>query len=318
MEPLVSVLLISYNEEKYISKAIESILKQKTTFKFEIICHDDASTDGTQIVIQEYYRKYPEIIVPLLQKSNKMQKGHQIVMEYCYPLVRGKYIAYCDGDDYWSNDEKLQIQVEFLENNPEYSMCLHDFSFLYEKKDKMKRSACGKRERDISINELIIWNYKKIPQLGAAVFRTNLAKNRPDLFAKIGGGENSLRPISDLPLYIYLGLNGRVKYIPIVMTVWRRRVSGTWANGAKKENIINFNYEKIEFFEKLNTYSCERYEDSINAAIGKCKFDNAWFKRNYREAKHFLKYSNVSYARRVVVIAFAWCPYLAKVMRRGK
>lgn len=318
MEPLVSVLLISYNEEQYIAKALESIIRQKTTFKFEVICHDDASTDGTQKIIQEYYRKYPDIIVPILQANNKMQKGHQIVMEYCYPAVKGKYIAYCDGDDYWIDDEKLQMQVDFLENNPEYSMCLHDFSFLYEKENKMMRSSCGKTERDISVNELITWNYKKIPQLGAAVFRTDLAKNRPDLFVKIGGGKNSLRPISDHPLYIYLGLNGKVKYIPIVMAVWRRRVSGTWGNGAKADNMVNFNYEKIEFFERLNEYSEEFYKDSINQAIGKCKFDNAWIKRNYSEAKRLLKYSNVSFARRVMVTAFAWCPYLAKAIRRGK
>ena len=109
-KPLVSVICLCFNEELYIKQALESILDQKTNFTFEIICHDDASTDGTSNIIQEYAEKYPDKIVPILQEDNKVSKGEQIILKYIYPVSRGKYMAYCDGDDYWTDKNKLQKQ----------------------------------------------------------------------------------------------------------------------------------------------------------------------------------------------------------------
>lgn len=127
---LVSINTLTYNHEKYIAQCIEGILMQKTNFAFELLIHDDASTDNTAAIIKEYEKKYPKIIKPIYQTENQWSKGIKIAATYQYPRVKGKYIALCEGDDYWIDENKLQMQVDFLENNPEYTMCFHNANIL--------------------------------------------------------------------------------------------------------------------------------------------------------------------------------------------
>lgn len=120
--PLVSICCETYNHAKYVRDAIESFLIQKTDFAFEILIHDDASTDGTQEIIKEYCAKYPDLFRPIFQSENQHSKGVKIWGDIQFPRARGKYIALCEGDDYWTDPLKLQKQVDFLESHPDYSM----------------------------------------------------------------------------------------------------------------------------------------------------------------------------------------------------
>ena len=113
--PLVSISCITYNHEPYIVQALNGFLMQKTTFPFEVLIHDDASTDGTTEIIKGYAQKYPEIIKPLYEEENQWIKGRRGSAEFNFPRARGKYIAFCEGDDYWIDENKLQMQVDFLE-----------------------------------------------------------------------------------------------------------------------------------------------------------------------------------------------------------
>ena len=115
MNPMVSICCLAYNQKKYIGKTIESFLTQKTSFEYEIIIHDDASSDGTQDIIREYAEKYPHKIIPVFQKQNQYSKGVENSITFCYPRARGKYIALCEGDDYWCDDYKLEKQVAIFE-----------------------------------------------------------------------------------------------------------------------------------------------------------------------------------------------------------
>ncbi len=122
-KPLVSIICTSYNHEAYIRKCLEGFVTQKTSFAFEAIVHDDASTDNTQQIIKEYQTKYPEIIKPILQKENQHSKGVYIIGKFIMPLVQGKYIAMCEGDDFWITSDKLQRQVDYMEQHSECSLC---------------------------------------------------------------------------------------------------------------------------------------------------------------------------------------------------
>jgi glycosyltransferase involved in cell wall biosynthesis len=120
---LVSVCTITYNQAPYIRQCLDAILMQKTTFPFEMLIHDDASTDGTADIIREYEARFPEIIKPIYQTENQYSKGITFISKFNYERARGKYIAMCEGDDYWTDPLKLQKQVDFLERNPDYSIC---------------------------------------------------------------------------------------------------------------------------------------------------------------------------------------------------
>lgn len=121
----VSVYCLTYNHEKYIRKTLEGFVNQITDFKFEVFVHDDASTDHTPDIIKEYADRYPSIIKPILQQENRYSKGGNICSKYIYPKMHGKYIACCEGDDYWNISHKLQRQFDMMEAHPECSLSTH-------------------------------------------------------------------------------------------------------------------------------------------------------------------------------------------------
>ena len=134
--PIVSICCLTYNHAPFIRKALDGFLMQEPPTGvsadepwFEILIHDDASTDGTDAIIKEYAAKYPDIIFPLYEEINQYTHGGKGNMDlFNYNRVRGKYIAYCEGDDYWIDAHKLQKQVDFMECHLEYSICTHGCS----------------------------------------------------------------------------------------------------------------------------------------------------------------------------------------------
>lgn len=131
---LVSIICHTYNQENYIKDTIDGFLMQKTNFLYEIIIHDDASTDCTKKIIESYVSKFPEKFVPVYQAENQFSKKKDILANFTYPKAKGKYIAVCEGDDYWTDEYKLQKQVDFLENNPDYVVTWTNFVSKHEKK----------------------------------------------------------------------------------------------------------------------------------------------------------------------------------------
>ena len=116
--PLVSITCLTYNHAPYLRQCLDGFVMQKTSFPIEILIYDDASEDGTQDIIREYERKYPDLIKPIYQTENQYSKGVKVEFVYNYPRAKGKYIAFCEGDDYWTDPNKLQKQIleEFVPN----------------------------------------------------------------------------------------------------------------------------------------------------------------------------------------------------------
>lgn len=133
-KPLVSVICMAYNHESQIKMALDGFVMQETDFPFEVIVHDDASTDGTADAILEYQERYPGIIKPIFQKENQYSQGVSISSRFIYPKVRGKYVALCEGDDCWIDPQKLQRQFDYMEVHPECSMCTHNTIMHYMKR----------------------------------------------------------------------------------------------------------------------------------------------------------------------------------------
>jgi glycosyltransferase involved in cell wall biosynthesis len=130
---LVSVSCLTYNHGDYIEESLEGILMQKTDFCFEVLIHDDASTDDTIKIIKRYQKEYPNVIKPIFQQKNKHSMGQRgMNIKYNLSRAKGRYIALCEGDDYWTDPLKLQKQIDFLEENPSYAVSFHDVDIAFE------------------------------------------------------------------------------------------------------------------------------------------------------------------------------------------
>ena len=135
MTPLVAIRCIAYNQEKYIRDTLDGFVMQKTDFPFVAVVHDDASTDNTASIIREYAEKYPDIIKPIFETENQYCKpGNPLgkIMKQAIDATGAKYVAFCEGDDYWTDPLKLQKQVDFLENNPDFTMCFNAIEVVNE------------------------------------------------------------------------------------------------------------------------------------------------------------------------------------------
>lgn len=159
---------------------------QETSFPVEILIHDDASTDGTDTIIKEYAGRYPEIIFPLYESENQFSKGKCSLLdyEYNYSRARGKYIAYCEGDDYWTDPHKLQKQVVFMEDHPECSVTFHDFDTWYCEDNRLERNSCRicfeKNDEPLKLS-LFLFFRRWITQPCTMVFRIDFLPNVKDL-----------------------------------------------------------------------------------------------------------------------------------------
>lgn len=134
MQPLVSVWMVTYNHEKFIAQALESVLMQKTNFNYEIVIGEDCSTDNTKCILKEFQNKFPTIINAIYQEKNV--GAFRNAYEFVLPKCRGKYVACLEGDDYWTDPNKLQKQVDFLEANPQYVLTHSDYDVNYITRDK--------------------------------------------------------------------------------------------------------------------------------------------------------------------------------------
>ena len=161
VKPLVAIHCLVYNHEPYLRDCFEGFVMQQTNFPFVAIVHDDASTDNSAAIIREYEAKYPHIFKPIYEKENLYQKGGFIlineVMNTAIEATGAKYVAKCEGDDYWTDPLKLKKQVDFMEANPEYSVCFHDctvyntWSEEYVKRTKL----CDNEDFDITVDDFL-------------------------------------------------------------------------------------------------------------------------------------------------------------------
>ncbi|WP_422361716.1 glycosyltransferase [Reichenbachiella sp.] len=188
--PLVTVCVITYNHAAYIQQALDSVLKQKTSFSWTILVADDCSTDGTDNILQRYKAEHPEKLQLILQNKNLGPAQNSIDL---LSAPTTTYVAYLEGDDYWTDPNKLQKQVDFLENNPEYSFCFHNVDVV-DSYNKSILNYGGQKSwynQSFSRNELI--NGKFLFHSCSVVFRNQLAL--PDWFSKIPTGDKALQKL---------------------------------------------------------------------------------------------------------------------------
>jgi glycosyltransferase involved in cell wall biosynthesis len=255
-EPLLSVCLITYNHVRYINEAIDGVLMQKVSFSWELIIADDYSIDGTREILLEYKKKYPDLIKLILQEQNVGPAKNWLDL---ITLPKSKYIAYFEGDDYWTNPSKLKKQVDFLEKNPDYTLCFHDALILWDDKSRPPKFFCSNDQKDTSSIEDLIERW--FTPSSSMVFRKNAIMPLPEWFSNIYNG--------DLALQLLLADKGKIKYLNEVMCVYRKN-EGALSAGIGK-NYILINDKIIQLLALFNDFSEFKYDLLIKKKILKLK-----------------------------------------------
>lgn len=262
-EILVSVLCITYNQAAYVRSALEGIVNQKTDFVFEVIVHDDASADGTQEIIRDFAETYPEILRPLYEEENQYSKGVNILQGIA-PYVRGRYVALCEGDDYWCDRNKLQKQISAIRSQQNTVACVHNawkWDCCYHHRTRFS----SKREDGfLTTEDIIHWDEKGYATASLLVKKEWLIVPR----------EFQVDGVGDYPRAIYMALHGKIYYLEECMSVYRCNAIGSWTN-TMATDILRFRayiHNVNRMLQYIDRYSTGRY----HAAISEKQYLNAY------------------------------------------
>jgi len=278
---LVSIHCITFNHAKYIRLCLDGFIMQKTNFPFEVLIHDDASTDGTQDIIMEYQQKFPEIIKPICQTENQYSKNIDVNNFNC-ERTQGKYVALCEGDDYWTDENKLQIQVDFMENHPECSVCFHPVKVVWEDNSKPNYIFPSKEyifnKEVLELKDLLKYNFI---QTNSVMYRWQFYEKKYKVFY----------PSDILPMdwywHLFHSKYGTICFIDKCMGVYNKHASGIWYGNF----YLNHGIKIIKCFEAI----CENIVPHKKlylylAVIPRIKLINGVFKKNnHKEGLNFIE-----------------------------
>lgn len=314
---LVSVLCLSYNHEQYIEQTIKSFLMQKTTFNYEIIIHDDRSNDLSQKVIKKYEQMYPNRITAILQKENQYSKGISIIDDIMIPLAKGKYIALCEGDDYWTDENKLQKQVEMLEKNINCDVCAHAVNIFDMKKQKIIGTINSCKEKKI-------FSLQEVVDGGGNFVGTNSLMIRKSYWNNLFEARK-IYPL-DYILQITSSISGGMAFVPEVMSVYRFGTCGSWTDRMRKNpDSFAIHYKRLnEAILSLDNETNERFHDILYNEICYTKYMQLRLERRYKDlinADNKDIWNSVSRKDKIVLYLKYYLPLIDKFLdwrRNGK
>ncbi len=306
----VTVVCITYKHERYIKACLDGIVMQKTDFPFEVIVYDDASPDKTAEIVKKYEEAYPQLIKPFYQKNNATSRGYNKYYDI-YPLAKGKYIALCEGDDFWTDPYKLQKQYDFMEAHPDYSLC--GTAAYYAREDGSFMSELFSRpggSREIPVEEVINdW----------CMATASLFYCRDKRVIEIpykGDCRNG-----DFATAVYLALNGRVYYIDEPTCAYRKMSIGSLGYRWRSEPEF---YRKsrtayLEMLKRIDEYSGYKYTDIIKDKIERDYFDMCLTLGDYKAAKDVKnRFDAMSFAEKIKLWIKYRFPGLINKVRKAR
>lgn len=260
-KPLVSIWCITYNHAPYIRDAIEGFLMQKTTFPFEIVIHDDASTDGTTEILKEYEEKYPDLFNIIYEEENtynRKDKG-RMYYEIKKKYLKGKYVALCEGDDYWTNPNKLQMQIDYMEANAECMMTAHNAEMIHYVENKIKLMNPYSGTGRLTAEQVIRQSNGIAPTASFVVRKEAILMI--GFFIECG--------IGDWPLQLHCITMGYIYYFDEVMSRYRFLHNGSWSSTVRgmAYNNIPHSIRMIIFLQKYDEYTNGKFKKWIRHRI---------------------------------------------------
>lgn len=313
----VSIVCDTYNQEDYIEDALKSFINQKTNFDYEILVHDDASNDNTASIIKEYANRYPDLIKPMIQKENQYSKGVSI-MDIQLERAKGKYIAFCEGDDFWTDEHKLQIQYDILEKHPNIDMVAHDVVTIDGKtKEKKGMISPSNRERILTIEEVLLGGGGYLGT-NSLFFRKEILFPKPPIRKKLE---------LDYTIQISGALKGGIYFIPKVMSAYRVCAKGSWTREMLKNRnkLIEMQDKIIDMLNFFNDDTDFQYDDTVKETIRKIEFNKAEINDDIKLLKSDKfkdLYNNFSLGKKIKMEIKVFFPFLKKIktslVLRGK
>ena len=283
----VTIRCFTFNHERFIRQCLEGFVMQKADFRFEAIVHDDASTDNTAAIIREYAEKYPDIIKPIYETENQYSKHDGSLTRIMNAHTRGKYIAMCEGDDYWTDPYKLQKQVDFLESHPDYVMCSSRFDKYWQESGVLEEDPDKDFEgADYDLQNLI--GGKWLTQTLTVMYRRSALDLKH--YARYG---MSL----DMILFYELLKHGKGYCFPEVMGVYRYHKGGVWSE-------VSQNHRRLtEFKARLAIYRVEQNEMAARFILYQFAkaMSRMWMLRQWRLMMNVWRILKKHYGRGFVV-----------------
>lgn len=280
---LVSVICLTYNHEKYVKECLDSIVSQRTDFLFEIIVHDDASSDDTQKIIRDYVSEYPDIIKPILQTENQYSKGKSIVKDIMLPKCQGRYVAFCEGDDFWTDELKLQKQYDAIKRRPDCLMCVSTVRDVSEDGTPLESTHPSKKIKSqyFETEDFLKLASQEYAFQTTSYFIEREAYNEfiynPPEFRKAAF-------VGDWPVQLYFCTKGSICYINDEMSCYRRNVPGSFTDGKSLSRQIKINQSLVKMIELFDDYTERKYSTYCNA-----------FKNRFLSNDYYMQLKNKNY-----------------------
>ncbi|MEG1525559.1 MAG: glycosyltransferase [Clostridia bacterium] len=311
--PLVSVVCDTFNQRDYIGQTIQGFLLQKTSFPVELIIHDDASTDGTADVIRRYAAEHPDLIRAVLRVDNMFSQDPKILEHYVFPLCRGKYTAICEGDDFWTDEHKLQMQVDYMEAHPDCTLCFHAAELV---------NADGKHlgwQRPYETDTLvptadIIRGMGGFCPTASLMVPTILAQNR--------AAYCDLTTVDDAPLQIFFASRGTTYYMAQPMASYRVNAAGSWSLAQRKlgkAKRIALQESLIAMHEAFDADTHGEWHGAVLDALAVDRFEILWLNDDLsgmKQPTYRTLYQKLPFKSRMRLHVQTWFPRLYRRFRR--
>ncbi len=261
--PLVSILCATFNQVDYIKDCLDGFLMQKVTFPIEIIVRDDASNDGTSEIVCQYEEKHPNLFRNIYESENQYSKGVR-ALPVMKQQAKGKYIALCEGDDYWTDPDKLQKQVNFLESNLNFSGCCHRAKLLYP--DENCEIDAYRPKSSTVLQTIDLLAYNPIKTASMVIKQEALVEELPDSMIKL--------PMGDWPRWALSTLSGPIFELSDVMSVYRVHESGLWSRKTKAKQHLGMIECQISFLKEFSKKYHENIRYGIAVNLAHCLLSN--------------------------------------------
>ena len=319
---MVSICCTTYNHAKYIKQALDGFVMQKTDFKYEILVYDDCSLDGNIEIIREYEKKYPELFDVIIAEENYYSKGIK-VGNVNYRRAKGKYIAVCEGDDYWTDPYKLQKQYDYMEANDSCTICFHNARIIDMESDLDRIFVPYLHENKRFMKKNNEYNMGEVELLGfiptaSLFFRAKYIKEMPDFMEYAMPGDSAVK--------LFLTSQGYAYMFSDIMSVYRvnsiNSIMKSWAKSQKdidkKKIFLDKVYRTIEDFNKYTDY---KYNDELDLSNRYREFDYLYVsndKECVKNKRYKICIKSFSLKRKIAIYLKFYFPFVFKILRGEK